>query len=143
MQDDPLATPASELDDVASEATAYKGRFPAHEIFDGAGFFKYLIKGRKCFLWVMTYTVSLECPILYLVERLIFSVGPSPYLHDQRRLKVHSKLYIQWHPNQKDPVACFIGSQNLVKPTGIDLMVRVPSYHNKLCVKYFQHFMLQ
>lgn len=134
---DPLAYNPSELSDSLPHAFDYINETPTGVVFTGYHFFRWLDKVPDSYLWVMTYTYKQNNTLRTPVERLVFSIGEASSKGKQL-IGIHTKLYLQFR--NKKIIGAYIGSQNLVKPTNANLMIKVPTKHHKFFKGYFLHF---
>ena len=108
--------------------------------FSGEEFFHHLNKGTGTKVWVMTHTISLFCPLYIPVERIIYEFGeiPNAWRSICRQLKTHVKLFVQLQDNKV--VAVYTGSMNLVNPSNLNLMVRLPKTTHEYWKNYYTHY---
>lgn len=137
---DPLSYDPSTLNNSPNQAFDYIKQTPPNHIFTGYHFFHYLNQAKGTYLWVMTYTFNPINTLSIPVERLIYSVG-TPRNNAMQLHGIHTKLYIQFC--KQKIVGAYLGSQNLVRPTNANLMIKVPKAHHKFVKDYFLHFWKQ
>lgn len=109
--------------------------------YTGKDFYLRLVRNYSdCYLWVMTYTASITGFGLQ-VERLLHGQPCAAARAKQVRMcsNIHTKLIIAWRSRQ-NPVAAFVGSQNWVAPTQINVMVEIKPHKDiKHLVDYYRH----
>ena len=137
---DPLAVSPTDLEDPPTQAYDYMQKTPWGSIFTGYSFYRWLDKVPNSYLWVMTYTYKRNNTLITPVKRLIYSVGETS-AKGKQLLGIHTKLYIQFSGDKI--IGTYLGSQNLVKPTNANLMIKVPTKHHKFFKEYFQYFWSQ
>ena len=112
------------------------------KVFSGETFFTHLNKGTGTHLWIMSYTVSRDHYVHIPITRIICEIGGHRLRDDPkcvvRLTKTHIKLYLQLIKDKV--VAVYTGSQNLVAPTNLNLMVELPKNQNEYFTQFFNHY---
>lgn len=106
-------------------------------LMDGTAFFVELHRNRHLTFDVITYSVNPNLHFLRYVRRLIYGVPTSGLSSKKCKFSssIHTKLYLGYKNARL--VKGWVGSQNLVHPTTINIMIELSPRQRRVAAVFF------